>query len=119
VDVTFLLDDGPEYCHVREPTKTILEASGGAHNKNERNKLKYHCQGTVTVDHTEGENTDHTTVTAFAGDSIHSLHAVNETGGVDDSSNENRLCKNTLHEQGGSPVWPLYPSTKTGLVLPS
>ena len=56
------------------------QLKGSGHDRNKRNKLKYRGEDTVTVDRTEEEDADRTTVTGFEGDSLHPGHAVDEGG---------------------------------------
>lgn len=53
---------------------------GSSHDRNKRNKLKYRGEDTVTVDRTEEEDVDRTTVTGFERDSLHPGHAIDEGG---------------------------------------
>jgi len=55
---------------------TQLKASG--HDNYKRNKLKYYCEDTVTIDCAEEEGTDRTTMTGFEGGPLHPRYATTD-----------------------------------------
>ena len=71
-------DDAPEYANIMVPML-------GAHNRGERNKLKYRGEDTVTVDHTERGDTDCPTATTKANHSTLDMRSTKAVAAVFDT----------------------------------